>query len=240
MRRWSLVAEVVREVLAQGAAGGDVDELHPAADPQQRHPAGQGPARQRDLDGVAQQGLGLGRRVGLGAVAGRGDVRARRSASGRRCGREDAHGDPPPAPGRGAPAPRPRRRAGPPRRSSSARARREGPTPTSARAPWRADADERRPSGARDPRVRRVGSRRMMALAYTIVGLLLGGGLLLAGGIVGGLWFAVSSARPDLLEQAPPQALLHRVRGGASVRRRRAARGPHSPLRGGASCAAAS
>jgi hypothetical protein len=41
----------------------------------------------------------------------------------------------------------------------------------------------------------------MMALAYTLVGILLAGGLLLAVGIVAGLWFAVSSARPDLLEK---------------------------------------
>jgi hypothetical protein len=41
----------------------------------------------------------------------------------------------------------------------------------------------------------------MMALAYTLVGILLAGGLLLAVGIVAGLWFAVSSSRPDLLEK---------------------------------------
>jgi len=41
------------------------------------------------------------------------------------------------------------------------------------------------------------------ALGYTLVGLLLGTGLILAGGVVGGLWFAVSSARPELLEKRP-------------------------------------
>ena len=42
-----------------------------------------------------------------------------------------------------------------------------------------------------------------MALGYTIVGLLLGLGVVLAGGIVGGLWFAVSAMRPELLERRP-------------------------------------
>jgi uncharacterized protein YneF (UPF0154 family) len=42
-----------------------------------------------------------------------------------------------------------------------------------------------------------------MALGYTIVGLMLGLGVVLAGGIVGGLWFAVSAMRPELLERRP-------------------------------------
>jgi hypothetical protein len=41
----------------------------------------------------------------------------------------------------------------------------------------------------------------MMALGYTIVGILLVGGLIVAGGIVGALWLAVSSARPEYLER---------------------------------------
>jgi hypothetical protein len=40
-----------------------------------------------------------------------------------------------------------------------------------------------------------------MALAYTLVGILLLGGLLLAVGILVGLWYGVSGARPDLLEK---------------------------------------
>ena len=41
----------------------------------------------------------------------------------------------------------------------------------------------------------------MMALAYTLVGVLLVGGLVLAIGILAGLWFGVSSSRPELLEK---------------------------------------
>jgi hypothetical protein len=40
-----------------------------------------------------------------------------------------------------------------------------------------------------------------MALAYTLAGVLLVGGLALALGIVAGLWFAVSGSRPELLEK---------------------------------------
>jgi hypothetical protein len=40
-----------------------------------------------------------------------------------------------------------------------------------------------------------------MALAYTLAGVLVGVGLALAAGIVAGLWFAVSGARPELLEK---------------------------------------
>ncbi len=41
----------------------------------------------------------------------------------------------------------------------------------------------------------------MMALAYTIVGILLVAGLVLGAGIVAGLWFAVSAMRPELLSR---------------------------------------
>jgi hypothetical protein len=41
----------------------------------------------------------------------------------------------------------------------------------------------------------------MMATRYTIAGLLIGGTVLLAGGILAALWFAVSSTRPELLER---------------------------------------
>ncbi|HTI35203.1 MAG TPA: hypothetical protein VL422_16120 [Miltoncostaea sp.] len=41
----------------------------------------------------------------------------------------------------------------------------------------------------------------MMATGYTIAGLLIGGTLLLAGGILAGLWFAVSATRPEYLER---------------------------------------
>jgi hypothetical protein len=41
----------------------------------------------------------------------------------------------------------------------------------------------------------------MMATGYTIAALLLIGGLILAAGIVGALWFVVSSSRPELLER---------------------------------------
>lgn len=40
-----------------------------------------------------------------------------------------------------------------------------------------------------------------MALAYTLAGVLVGGGLALGAGIVAGLWFAVSGTRPELLEK---------------------------------------
>ena len=41
----------------------------------------------------------------------------------------------------------------------------------------------------------------MTAFAYTIVAVLLVGGLALAAAIVGGLWFAVSAMRPECLER---------------------------------------
>lgn len=46
----------------------------------------------------------------------------------------------------------------------------------------------------------------MTALAFTIVGIMLVGGLLLAGAIVGAVWFAVSSARPEFLAEKPEGA----------------------------------
>lgn len=45
----------------------------------------------------------------------------------------------------------------------------------------------------------------MTALAFTIVGIMLVGGLLLAGAIVGAVWFAASSARPELMARKRPQ-----------------------------------
>jgi len=41
----------------------------------------------------------------------------------------------------------------------------------------------------------------MMALGYTIAGILLFGGLALGAGAVAGLWFGVSAARPEYLER---------------------------------------
>lgn len=43
----------------------------------------------------------------------------------------------------------------------------------------------------------------MTALAFTIAGILIGVGVIIAGGVVGGLWFAVSAMRPELLEKTP-------------------------------------
>lgn len=40
-----------------------------------------------------------------------------------------------------------------------------------------------------------------MALAYTLVGILLGLGLILCAGVAVGLWFAVSATRPELMER---------------------------------------
>jgi hypothetical protein len=41
----------------------------------------------------------------------------------------------------------------------------------------------------------------MMALAYTLVGVLLVGGLALGAGMIAGIWFGVSGSRPELLEK---------------------------------------
>ena len=43
----------------------------------------------------------------------------------------------------------------------------------------------------------------MSAVGYSIAGVLIGFGVILAAGVVGGLWFAVSSMRPELLEKPP-------------------------------------
>lgn len=40
-----------------------------------------------------------------------------------------------------------------------------------------------------------------MALGYSLAGVLIGLGAILGTGIVVGLWFAVSAARPELLER---------------------------------------
>jgi uncharacterized protein YneF (UPF0154 family) len=42
-----------------------------------------------------------------------------------------------------------------------------------------------------------------MALAYTLVGVLLVLGLVLCAGVAAGLWLAVSAMRPELLEKRP-------------------------------------
>lgn len=41
----------------------------------------------------------------------------------------------------------------------------------------------------------------MTTLGYWIAGALIGVGVILAAGVVGGLWFAVSALRPELLER---------------------------------------
>ena len=74
--RWRLVADRLRQVLVERAAERDVEQLHPAADPEQRHVALQRPPRQRELEGVALGPGALRLRVRLGAVAGRVDVGA--------------------------------------------------------------------------------------------------------------------------------------------------------------------
>ena len=77
-----VVAVGVGEVLVQRPALRDVDQLHPAADPEERHVALQGPPGQRDLERVAlghrMDDLGMARR----AVRGRVDVGAAREDQG--------------------------------------------------------------------------------------------------------------------------------------------------------------
>jgi hypothetical protein len=52
------------------------------------------------------------------------------------------------------------------------------------------------------PRLRQRGRIGLvMALAYTLAGVLVVLGLVLGAGIVAGLWFAVSASRPELLEK---------------------------------------
>ena len=43
----------------------------------------------------------------------------------------------------------------------------------------------------------------MSTVGYCIAGILIVLGLILAGGILAGLWFAVSAVRPELLEKPP-------------------------------------
>ena len=126
-----LVAEALGQVLQQRAAAGDVDQLHPPADPQHRQVALDRRARERDLERVA-----LGHRVHASRGApprrmSRGRCRRRRRAPARRSARAlrrvlGRAADP-----AGASA-RARRRAGRPRRSCAAAAPPAGPTRSSA------------------------------------------------------------------------------------------------------------
>ena len=66
-----LVAEVVRQVLDERAAAGDVHDLHAAADAEERQVALERARGQRELEGVPL-GHGAGRLgMRLGAVGGR-------------------------------------------------------------------------------------------------------------------------------------------------------------------------
>ena len=71
-----VVAVALGQVLEQRAARGDVHELHPAADAQQREVALEGAARERDLEVVALGHRAAGLGVGLLPVGGRVDVGA--------------------------------------------------------------------------------------------------------------------------------------------------------------------
>ncbi len=44
----------------------------------------------------------------------------------------------------------------------------------------------------------------MMSLGYTLAGLLIAGGLILACAILGLVWLGISGSRPDLMERKPP------------------------------------
>ena len=70
------MADCLRHVLVEGAAAGDVEDLHPAADAEQRHVALDRAARQGQLEAVAfgPDAPGLG--VRLGPVARRVDIGA--------------------------------------------------------------------------------------------------------------------------------------------------------------------
>ena len=70
------MADQLRQVLVEGAAAGDVEDLHPAADPEQRHLALDRALRQRQFEAVALGPGALRLRVRLGPVAGRVDVGA--------------------------------------------------------------------------------------------------------------------------------------------------------------------
>jgi hypothetical protein len=65
-----------REILVQGAAAGHVDQLHPAADTEDRQPVSQRGREQLQLRLVALGVDAAGPGVRLGAVAGRVDVAA--------------------------------------------------------------------------------------------------------------------------------------------------------------------
>ena len=69
-----LVADRFGQMLVEGAAEGDVQQLHAAADPQHRHVALQRPPGQRQLEAVTLGPGAGGLGVGLGAVAGGVDV----------------------------------------------------------------------------------------------------------------------------------------------------------------------
>ena len=70
------VPEDVGQVLVQRAAEGDVEDLRPAADPQNRHVPAQRTGHQREFPGVAVAGRLVGGRVGVVAVGGGVDVLA--------------------------------------------------------------------------------------------------------------------------------------------------------------------
>lgn len=44
-------------------------------------------------------------------------------------------------------------------------------------------------------------TRGVPTVGYVIAGILIAGGIALAGGVVGGLWFGVSAFRPELLRR---------------------------------------
>ena len=69
-----VVADGVGQVLLERAAVRDVEHLHAAADPQQRHVAGLGGVHQRELEVVAQRRHGVRFGMALRAVARRVDV----------------------------------------------------------------------------------------------------------------------------------------------------------------------
>ena len=95
--RWAISVEMLGQVLVQGAAADDVERLGAAADRQDRHLAGVGAPRDRELEAVE---VGLGRAqfgVRLGAVVRPGRGRGRRRGRCRRGGRAAARSRPRPA-----------------------------------------------------------------------------------------------------------------------------------------------
>ena len=239
-RRCPLVAEIVRQVLAQRAAGRHVDELHAAADAEHRQPSREGPARQgrsrrRRAGGPRARPAGGARRRSRAAPTSGPPISispsmrsssARGSSRQRRVGRHEH-----------------RHRAGALNGLDVVhRDERRGQVPhgPAGALHGRADADQRAVRRGADDRKGTGGlrSRPMMALAYTLVGILLAGGLLLGIGIIAGLWFAVSGSRPGAAG-APPRRGLIASGTGASVRRR-AARGPDARASRRGCCGAAS